>query len=96
MTAQERLAKLQQQRAKIERQIRQQKLKLKTEERRKDTRRKIILGALVEKHCALNPDSTFARQVQKLINQYVEREQDRELFGLAPKPEKQETKTQEG
>ena len=96
MTAQERLQKLEQQRAKIERQIRQQKQKLKAEERKKDTRRKIILGGLVEKHCALNPESTFARHVQKLIGQYVDRAQDRALFGLAPKPEKQEAKTKDG
>lgn len=86
MMADERLKKLEQQRAKIEQQIRRQKAKLRDEERKKETRRKIILGGLIEKHCALHEDSAFTREVKRLVAEYVTGDRERGLFGLPPLP----------
>lgn len=82
----DRLAKLEQQKARIERQIAQARARVKTESRKQDTRRKIILGGLVEKHCSLHPESAFAGEVAKLIEAFVTGKNERELFGLAPLP----------
>ena len=52
-------------------------------DRKQDTRRKIIAGALALEHAALHPESAFATELQALLNRYVEKLPDRALFGLA-------------
>lgn len=56
-------------------------------ERRRDTRRKILMGALAMEHRVKNPDSEFARVMTRLMDEYITREHDRQLFPeLAPLP----------
>ena len=52
-------------------------------ERKLDTRRKIIVGALALEHMAQNPKSAFAAELGALLNRYVEKLPDRALLGLA-------------
>ena len=49
-------------------------------ERRRETRRKILLGAFVLKAMRENPQ--YAEQVTKQIDKYLTKEGDRQLFGL--------------
>jgi FKBP-type peptidyl-prolyl cis-trans isomerase (trigger factor) len=87
MADDDRLKKLEEQRAELDRRIRAQRAKIKDEERRRATRRKIILGGLIERHCELNPESPFAREVERLVAEFVTGETERALFDLAPLPE---------
>jgi hypothetical protein len=96
MAGQERLGKLRQQREKVNRAIRLEENRMRGEERKRETRRKIILGGLVEKHCSLHPGSDFAGEVQKLVGQYVRGENERALFGLAPLPGATDTASNDG
>lgn len=82
---QEKLAELQQKQDQLKARIQKEKAKLASDERKRDTRRKIIAGALALEHADQNPDSEFASILRKLLNRHVERNQDRELFGLALK-----------
>jgi hypothetical protein len=96
MAGQERLEKLRQQREKLNRAIRLEESRMRGEERKRETRRKIILGALVMKHMDLHPNGTVRREMDKLINQYVTSEQDRALFGLEPLPGAADTASNDG
>src|SRR5688572_13268078 len=58
-----------------------------TKTRRDDTRRKIIAGALALEHTEKNKDSAFAKKMLALLDEYVVRPYERELFGMAPLPE---------
>lgn len=51
--------------------------------RKRDTRRKIIAGALALEE----KDRVFRGKLLALIDEYVTADRDRELFGLAPLPE---------
>lgn len=79
---QEKLAELQAKEAQLKARIQKEKAKLASDERKRDTRRKIIAGALALEHAEQNPDSEFAAVFRKLLNRHVERDQDRELFDL--------------
>jgi hypothetical protein len=95
--ANERLQLLQQKQAELrqkflaeEKQLKEKIKQLAAQEserqRKNDTRRKIITGALALEHMAQNPDSQFARTLQRLLDEYVTRPQERELFQLPPLP----------
>jgi len=84
--AEDRLKQLEQQRAAIERKIRQERQRIKSEQRKRETRRKIILGGLIEAHCELHPETEFAREVDRLVGKFVKGDRERELFGLSPLP----------
>lgn len=49
-------------------------------ERKADTRRKILVGALALEHWEKNRDSAFAKQLHRLVDEYVTRPHDRALF----------------
>lgn len=83
---QEQLGKLEQKQRALEAEIRHKKAALAEQKRKADTRRKIILGGLVEKHCELNPASGFAREVKRLVSEWVSGDNERALFGLPPLP----------
>lgn len=54
-------------------------------DRKADTRRKILVGALALEHWEKNRDSAFAKQLHRLVDEYVTRPHDRALFPeLAP------------
>ena len=53
----------------------------KERERKEDTRRKIVAGAVVLKH--MEHDDAFAAAMHALLNKFVDKLPDRALFGLA-------------
>jgi hypothetical protein len=56
-------------------------------ERKADTRRKVIAGALALEHFEANRDSEFGRVLFRLLDEYVVRPHDRALFDFLPTPE---------
>lgn len=62
----------------------------KTRERKKDVRRKILLGALVLER--LGQGDARAESLKAELGQYLRRENDRALFGLPPLPKEGEGK----
>jgi len=55
-------------------------------ERKRDTRRKVIMGALAGYHMRKNPRSDFAKKLAALIDEYVIGDRERSLFDLDPLP----------
>jgi septal ring factor EnvC (AmiA/AmiB activator) len=85
----DRLAELKAREADLKSRIAKLEAKAKAEERRRDTRRKIIAGALALEHAEQNQGSEFARKLYALIDDYA-RPEDRALFPfLAPASEAQ-------
>ena len=76
----DKLAKLQEQMAKLAAQARDLQAREKDKERKNDTRRKVIAGALALEHLEKNPGGHFATQLVALLNEYVTRSADRALF----------------
>jgi|OM-RGC.v1.028822095 hypothetical protein len=76
----EKIAHLEAQRDQINAKLRREKARARQDERKRDTRRKIIAGALALEH----KDPAFRDQMKRLIGQYVTRPEDRALFGLEP------------
>jgi hypothetical protein len=64
--------------------LKQLKAREKQTERKADTRRKVIAGALALEHLAKHPDSEFARVLSSLLDNCVE-ERSRYLFPFLPK-----------
>ena len=58
----------------------------KAAERKRDTRRKIIMGGLAGFHMEKNPRSSFAKKLASLIDEYVIGDKERALFDLEPLP----------
>lgn len=59
-----------------------QQAREKTNERKADTRRKIILGGLAKVHMTRNPDSDFAKRMMAMIDEYTVGDAERKLFDL--------------
>lgn len=77
----EKLRQLKEQKAKAERRV---KAAVQKQERAKDTRRKILLGAmLLEK---LKRGEADANRLRSDLEPFLKRNADRELFGLPPLP----------
>lgn len=70
------VAKRDQLQAKIEK----HRARVRTTERKQDTRRKIIAGAILLEHA--EKDAEFASTVNDLLDRFVTRSEDRELFNL--------------
>jgi hypothetical protein len=68
----------------IANQLKQLKAQEKESERKADTRRKVIAGALALEHLKTNPDSEFAKVLISLLDHYAE-ERSRYLFPFLPK-----------
>ncbi|MCB1754333.1 MAG: mobilization protein [Gammaproteobacteria bacterium] len=62
----------------IKAQIANENAKLAATARKQDTRRKVIAGALALKHMELDP--AFADTMRKLLDEQIEREEDKKLF----------------
>lgn len=86
-TPAEKIAELEQREAQIRAQLQREKSKLRDDQRKQDTRRKIIIGALALEH----KDAAFQDTLDRLLRQYVTKPQDRALFDLPPLPEEPET-----
>ncbi len=85
----DRLQTLRQKRDQLDSKLRLLEARQKQAERKADTRRKVIAGALALEHFGANPDSEFARVLMRLLDEYVVRPHDRVLFSClgAPDPE---------
>src|ERR1700722_3924490 len=92
----DRLELLRQKRDQLDAQLRALEARNKQAERKADTRRKVIAGALALEHFEANPDSDFARVMMRLLDEYVVRPHDRMLFSLlAPEPVESEALIEE-
>jgi large subunit ribosomal protein L7/L12 len=67
--------------------IRQEQNKLKTSERKNDTRRKILAGAVALQWAAR--DTKFSTQLMAELEVFLVRDVDRALFGLGPPQKRQ-------
>ena len=76
----DRLTTLRQKREQLDAQLRALEVRSKQAERKADTRRKVIAGALALEHYEKNPDSEFRRILRRLLDEYVVRPHDRALF----------------
>jgi large subunit ribosomal protein L7/L12 len=79
-TPEQQLNELLQKEARLKAQIQKKAAQVRGVDRKKDTRRKIIAGALALEHMA--HDKEFANVMKKLLNEHVTRTADRELFDL--------------
>ena len=79
-SAADRLKTLRQKREQLDAQLRALEARNKQAERKADTRRKVIAGALALEHYEKNPDSEFHRIIFRLLDEYVVRPHDRALF----------------
>ncbi|MBU1255216.1 MAG: mobilization protein C [Alphaproteobacteria bacterium] len=84
-TPDEKLAELHQKKARLEAQISSERARLRQAERKRDTRRKIIAGAVVLEHASQNPQ--FRDHLNGLLRRNVTRPQDLELFELDNPPD---------
>jgi hypothetical protein len=80
----DRLEKLLEQREAVNARIRREQAKTRTQERKDDTRRKILAGATILDRA--EKDAAFKAELHKLIAGFLVRDSDRALFGLAPLP----------
>lgn len=90
MAATSKLESLKQKQQAIQDQIRREKQRLAKDERKKDTRRKILVGATILNET--ENDKELAEKIHKLLNSQLTRADDRSLFDLEPLPETQPQK----
>lgn len=64
--------------------IRREQAKARTQERKDDTRRKVLAGAAVLERAA--KDDLFKHELHQQLAGFLTRPDDRALFGLAPLP----------
>lgn len=81
--AEEKIKQLEEKRAKVNAQIQREKVRLSQAERKRDTRRKILVGSIILTQVERGEISR--ENLMKLLDERLEREQDRELFGLENK-----------
>jgi C4-dicarboxylate-specific signal transduction histidine kinase len=79
-----RLQKLLDKKAQIDAQIKAVAARTRTQDRKNDTRRKVIVGALALHHMEKNPDSGFTKTLMAVLDEYVTRAAERRLLGLKP------------
>ncbi|TWB15537.1 hypothetical protein FBZ89_114131 [Nitrospirillum amazonense] len=83
-TSTDKLEGLKKRRDEIDARIQAVSARLKDELRKAATRRKVIAGALALEHSEKNPESAFAKQMDRLLDEYVIRPHDRALFPQLP------------
>jgi len=79
-TPEEKLQELTKKKAQLAAQITRTKAQVRSADRKRDTRRKIIAGALALEHA--EQDAKFGDTLKRLLDKHVTRPQDRELFDL--------------
>ena len=67
----------------LEKQIRIARVRTTTRERKRETRRKILVGAMVLNQVDQKPESNAA--LLRDLDEFLERDRDRALFKLSPK-----------
>ena len=87
----DRIRKLEEQRARINAEIQRVRGRESQEERKRETRRKILAGAMVLDRVARKelPEKLFKADMDR----FLERDQDRALFDLPPRSAKEEPST---
>ena len=80
----DRLRKLEEQRARINAEIQRVRSRESQEERKRETRRKILAGAMVLDRVARGDLSEKLFKAD--MDRFLDRDQDRALFGLPPRP----------
>lgn len=85
----ERLAELEARKARVEGQMRRIKSKQRERDRRHDTRRKVLAGAAVLARAERDPQAMA--DLRALLDRFLERPQDRAVFGLEPRTEGRDT-----
>lgn len=81
----DRIAELEQQQEQLKARIQRERAKARAAERKADTRRKIVAGALALEHA--KKDDAFGRTLYAVLEQHVTRPDERDLFGFAPLPQ---------
>ena len=85
----DRIHQLEESCARINAEIQRVKGRAQQEERKRETRRKILVGSMV---LGLVQRGEWPEErLKAALERFLEREQDRALFGLLPRPAKQET-----
>jgi hypothetical protein len=74
------IEKLEQQKNALERRLQMARTRLKNEERKKDTRRKILVGAMLL--AKAEEDLEAQSELNRQLGSYLTAQRDRELFGL--------------
>ena len=67
----------------LEKQIKIAEIRISARERKTETRRKILIGAMVLNHVDQKPESNAA--LLSDLDEFLERDRDRALFDLPPK-----------
>jgi hypothetical protein len=80
----DRLETLRRKREQLDAQMKALEARRNQAERKADTRRKVIAGALAMEHFEANRDSEFGRVMFRLLDEYVVRPHDRMLFPFLP------------
>jgi large subunit ribosomal protein L7/L12 len=78
----EKLAALKAKEAQLKAAIAKEEAQAKDRERKQDTRRKIVAGALALEHMAINEE--WGAEFRRVLHRYVKRADDRALLGLEP------------
>ncbi|HCG3096939.1 TPA: mobilization protein [Enterobacter asburiae] len=93
----ERLAKLEEQRARINAEIQRVRAREQQQKRKEDTRRKVLVGAWMM--AKVQSGEWPEQKLIEAMDSYLERDHDRALFGLPPKqpqPQQQPEHDQSG
>ena len=80
-TSKHRLERLKEQRQKLNARIQTAEARLKTSERKKDTRRKILIGSY---YLDQAKKTAGMESLNKIMDKHLKRNYDRELFSLEP------------
>lgn len=86
LSTQERAEILRRKRDQLDAQLKALDARAKQAERKADTRRKVIAGALALEHFEKNRDTEFGRIMMRLLDEYVARPHDRALFDCLQEP----------
>lgn len=82
-----RIESLQAKKAQIEAELARLRARSRTENRKADTRRKILIGAVVMQEMEARPE--IDGWIRKLLDQRLTKDRDRALFGLNPVAEEE-------
>lgn len=83
MDKNEQLEKLEQKKREIERKISEIRAKQSAEERKRETRKKVLIGAMILQQ--VNEGKYDKAHLTALLDDFLVRDVDRALFGLEPK-----------
>lgn len=76
----EQLAELEKRESQLKARIQKKRAEVAGKQRKQDTRRKIIAGALALEHA--EQDKAFGATLKRLLKEHVKRPEDRKLFNL--------------